>query len=55
MVSAFNTFEYAKEVMQQGVKEYILKPSKQEDVIAALKRVREEILKSGNDIWNHCR
>ncbi|MBU5212388.1 response regulator [Bacillus oleronius] len=44
MVSAFNTFEYAKEVMQQGVKEYILKPSKQEDVIAALKRVREEIL-----------
>ncbi|MBB2480541.1 response regulator [Bacillus sp. APMAM] len=43
MVSAFNTFEYAKEVMQQGVKEYLLKPSKQSEVIAALSRVMREI------------
>jgi two-component system response regulator YesN len=43
MVSAFNTFEYAKEVMQQGVKEYILKPSRKEDVIAALRRVQAEV------------
>ncbi|MBS4174460.1 response regulator [Bacillus sp. FJAT-49736] len=43
MVSAFNTFEYAKEVMQQGVKEYLLKPSKQIEVLAALSRVRQEI------------
>lgn len=44
MVSAFNTFEYAKEVMQQGVKEYILKPSRKQDILAALKRVSGEIL-----------
>ncbi|MBV7506142.1 response regulator [Bacillus sp. sid0103] len=43
MVSAFNTFEYAKEVMQQGVKEYILKPSRKQDILAALKRVSDEI------------
>lgn len=44
MVSAFNTFEYAKEVMQQGVKEYLLKPSKKADVLSALKRVCAEII-----------
>ncbi|MGE8203371.1 response regulator [Heyndrickxia sp. NPDC080065] len=44
MVSAFNTFEYAKEVMQQGVKEYLLKPSKKKDVLEALARVSEEIM-----------
>lgn len=44
MVSAFNTFEYAKEVMQQGVKEYILKPSSKQDILASLKRVADEIL-----------
>ncbi|WP_312473385.1 response regulator [Neobacillus sp.] len=43
MVSAFNTFEYAKEVMQQGVKEYILKPSRKQDILAALERVTGEI------------
>ncbi|MCM2536206.1 response regulator [Neobacillus pocheonensis] len=44
MVSAFNTFEYAKEVMQQGVKEYILKPSRKQDILAAIERVSTEIL-----------
>jgi two-component system, response regulator YesN len=44
MVSAFNTFEYAKEVMQQGVKEYILKPSRKQDILGALERVSEDIL-----------
>lgn len=44
MVSAFNTFEYAKEVMQQGVKEYILKPSRKQDILDSLKRVAGEIL-----------
>ncbi|MFJ7727428.1 response regulator [Neobacillus sp. NPDC097160] len=43
MVSAFNTFEYAKEVMQQGVKEYILKPSSKQDILAAVERVSREI------------
>jgi two-component system, response regulator YesN len=44
MVSAFNTFEYAKEVMQQGVKEYILKPSRKQDILDSLQRVSAEIL-----------
>ncbi|EKN66743.1 AraC family transcriptional regulator [Neobacillus bataviensis LMG 21833] len=44
MVSAFNTFEYAKEVMQQGVKEYLLKPSSKEDILAAVERISGEIL-----------
>lgn len=44
MVSAFNTFEYAKEVMQQGVKEYILKPSSKQDILEAVERVSSEIL-----------
>ena len=44
MVSAFNTFEYAKEVMQQGVKEYLLKPSGKQDILAAVGRVSSEIL-----------
>ncbi|NRD77791.1 response regulator [Bacillus sp. BRMEA1] len=43
MVSAFNTFEYAKEVMQQGVKEYILKPSRKQDICESLERVLAEI------------
>ncbi|WHY92314.1 response regulator [Neobacillus cucumis] len=43
MVSAFNTFEYAKEVMQQGVKEYILKPSRKRDILDSLARVSSEI------------
>lgn len=43
MVSAFNTFEYAKEVMQQGVKEYILKPSRKQDILESLQRVSTEI------------
>lgn len=44
MVSAFNTFEYAKEVMQQGVREYILKPSSKMDILESLERVSNEIL-----------
>jgi two-component system, response regulator YesN len=43
MVSAFDTFEYAKEVMQQGVKEYVLKPSRSEDILGSIARVKEEI------------
>ncbi|WP_261131521.1 response regulator [Bacillus sp. Marseille-Q3570] len=43
MVSAFDTFEYAKKVMQQGVKEYLLKPSKKDEVIEAIRRVQMEM------------
>ncbi|MEH7010860.1 response regulator [Neobacillus niacini] len=50
MVSAFNTFEYAKEVMQQGVKEYILKPSRKQDIFDSLIRVSSEIIEERKQI-----
>ncbi|MBT2658369.1 response regulator [Bacillus sp. ISL-18] len=53
MVSAFNTFEYAKEVMQQGVKEYILKPSSKKDILESLNRVSKEILEERKRIEEH--
>lgn len=50
MVSAFNTFEYAKLVMQQGVKEYVLKPSRKQDILESLQRVSLEIREERNRI-----
>ncbi|MFC0272322.1 response regulator [Metabacillus herbersteinensis] len=43
MVSAFDSFQYAKEAMKEGVKEYILKPSKKEETLEAILRVCKEI------------
>jgi two-component system response regulator YesN len=43
MVTAFDTFEYAREVMKEGVKEYLLKPSKKSDIIETVYRVIKEI------------
>jgi two-component system response regulator YesN len=43
MVSAYNSFEYAKEAMKQGVKEYILKPSNKQETLEAILRVEKEI------------
>ncbi|WP_338788117.1 response regulator [Metabacillus sp. FJAT-53654] len=43
MVSAYNSFEYAKEAMKQGVKEYILKPSNKQETLEAIIRVEQEI------------
>ncbi|WP_085522277.1 response regulator transcription factor [Tuberibacillus sp. Marseille-P3662] len=43
MVTAYDTFEYARKVMKEGVKEYLLKPSHKQDIIATVKRVVEEI------------
>lgn len=43
MVSAFDTFEYARQVMLSGVKEYLLKPWKKQQIIESLSRVLDEI------------
>lgn len=43
MLSAFDTFEYARQVMQQGVKEYLVKPARKDELIAAIERVLAEI------------
>ncbi|MDQ0862097.1 response regulator [Bacillus sp. V2I10] len=44
LVSAYDSFEYAKEAMKEGVKEYILKPGKKEETMEAISRVCEEII-----------
>lgn len=44
LVSAYNTFEYAKQAMQFGIKDFILKPGKREEISHALLRVQKEIL-----------
>ena len=44
LVSAYDTFEFAKTAMKFGIKDYILKPSKKEEIKAALLRVKKEIL-----------
>jgi len=43
MVSAFDTFDYAREAMKFGIKEYLLKPSKVKDLLEAYDRMAEEI------------
>ena len=43
VVSAYDSFHYAKQAMKLGVKEYILKPSNKEETIRAILNVRKEI------------
>ncbi len=43
MVSAYDSFEYAKQAMKQGVKEYILKPSNKQETLESLLRLEKEI------------
>ncbi|MDQ0253275.1 two-component system response regulator YesN [Evansella vedderi] len=43
MVTAFDTFQYAQEVMKYGVKEYLLKPSKKGRILEAFDRMAAEI------------
>lgn len=43
LVSAYDSFKYAKEAMRFGIKEYILKPGKKEEIVTALLRVKKEI------------
>ena len=44
LVSAYDTFDYAKQAMQFGIKDYILKPGKKEEIVKALFRVKKEIV-----------
>ncbi len=43
VVSAFDTFDYAREVMKEGVKEYLLKPADTEEVVETLTRTMSEL------------
>lgn len=43
LVTAYETFEYAKEALSLGVKEYLVKPAKREQIVALLQRLIAEI------------
>ncbi|GAX91683.1 response regulator [Effusibacillus lacus] len=43
LVSAYDTFNYAREAIKLGVKDYILKPSKKEVIVESVRRVLREI------------
>ncbi|WP_099159680.1 response regulator [Virgibacillus ndiopensis] len=44
LVSAYDSFDYAKQAMKFGIKEYILKPGKKEEIVKAIMRVQKEIV-----------
>lgn len=44
LVSAYDSFAYAKQAMHFGIKEYILKPGKKEEIVRAIRRVQKEIM-----------
>jgi len=43
MVTAYDTFEYARKAIKLGVKDYLLKPSKASEIIATVGKVLEQI------------
>jgi two-component system response regulator YesN len=43
LVTAYEHFEYAKEALSLGVKEYLIKPAKRDQIVALLQRMVEEI------------
>jgi len=43
MVSAYDSFDYAKQAMSYGIKDYILKPGKKEEIVKALLRVKKDM------------
>lgn len=43
LVSAYDSFDYAKEAMRFGIKDYILKPGKKEEIVKSLLRLKKEI------------
>ncbi|GAE29681.1 response regulator transcription factor [Alkalihalobacillus hemicellulosilyticus] len=43
MLTAYDTFEFAREALRDGVKEYLLKPASKKEVIATCKRLEDEL------------
>lgn len=48
VLSGYNEFEYAKEAMRYGAKNYILKPIEEEDLEAVLKEIHHELVNERN-------
>ena len=51
MVTAFETFEYARQAIKLGVKDYLLKPSKASDIADALGKILERLKQ--REQWGH--
>lgn len=45
LVSAYDTFAYAKQAIQYGIKDYILKPGRKSEILSTLNRMIEEVQK----------
>jgi two-component system response regulator YesN len=43
MITAFDTFDYARQAIKLGVKDYLLKPSKVSEIVATVGKVLDEI------------
>lgn len=52
MVTAYDSFDYAKKAMKLGVREYILKPSKKEETVRAILSVKKEIKQEQQTLAN---
>lgn len=44
LITAYEQFEYAKEALSLGVKEYLVKPTKREQIVSLLQRLLDEII-----------
>ena len=51
MVTAFETFEYARQALKLGVKDYLLKPSKASEIADALGKILERLKQ--REQWGH--
>ncbi|ANF96959.1 response regulator [Paenibacillus bovis] len=49
MVTAYDTFEYARRAIKLGVKDYLLKPSKAGEIVATVQKVLEQIIQERKD------
>lgn len=48
LLSAYREFEYAQEAMRYGVREYIVKPAKYDDIVHVFTRLRDELERSAD-------
>ncbi|MGE6630268.1 response regulator transcription factor [Bacillus sp. NPDC077027] len=44
MLTAYDTFDYARQAMREGVKQYLVKPAEKEETIAAIRSVLTEMI-----------
>lgn len=50
MITAYDTFDYAREVMRSGVREYLLKPVAEKELKESIDRMTEEILRKNEEL-----